>query len=89
LSVRKETVKKSFGVTMLAFALMSILTLFPNMTGSGEYRVQFESSFVTAIAKASSLQMTQSNRFNSGAAAGTKKSDTPLLTRINIALGSK
>lgn len=65
------------------------LTLFPNMTRSGEYRAQFDSGLVTAIANGINLQVTLSNRYNSEAPAGTKKSDTLLLTGINIALGSK
>lgn len=65
------------------------LTVFPNLARSGEYRAQFDASVVTAIANGINLQVTLSNRYNSEAAAGTKKSDTLLLTGINIALGAK
>jgi putative salt-induced outer membrane protein len=65
------------------------LTMFPNLSRSGEYRAQFDASIVTAIANGINLQVTLSNRYNSEAAIGTKKSDTLLLTGINIALGAK
>jgi putative salt-induced outer membrane protein YdiY len=65
------------------------LTLFPNLSNSGEHRAQFDAGLVTSIASGISLQVTLSNRYNSLAPAGTKKSDTLLLTGINIALGAK
>jgi putative salt-induced outer membrane protein len=65
------------------------LTVFPNLSKSGERRIQFDAGIVTAIANGISLQVTLSNRYDSMAPAGTKKSDTLLLTGINIALGAK
>lgn len=65
------------------------LTVYPNMTDSGKYRAQFDAGFVTSIASGISFQVTLSNRYNSAVAVGVKKSDTLLLTGINIALGAK
>jgi putative salt-induced outer membrane protein len=65
------------------------LTVFPNLKNSGEYRAQFESGLVVAIASGINLQLTLSDRYNSDVAKGTKKSDLLFLTGINIALGAK
>lgn len=65
------------------------LTLFPNLSNSGELRGQFDAGFVTALGKGIGLQVTLSNRYNSEAPIGTKKSDTLLLTGITMALGAK
>jgi putative salt-induced outer membrane protein len=65
------------------------LTVYPNMTDGGKYRAQFDAGFVTAIASGINVQITLSNRYNSDVPAGVKKSDTLLLTGINIALGPK
>jgi putative salt-induced outer membrane protein YdiY len=65
------------------------LSLLPNLKNSGEYRAQFDSGLVTSPTSGVSLQVTLSNRLNAEAPAGTKRSDTLLLTGINIALGAK
>lgn len=65
------------------------LTLYPNLKASGEYRAQFDSGLVVAIAKGINLQLTLSDRYNSQAEPGTKKNDLLFLTGINIALGAK
>jgi putative salt-induced outer membrane protein len=65
------------------------LTVYPNVSKSGEYRAQFDAGFVTAIAAGINFQVTLSNRYNSDVPAGVKKTDTLLLTGINIALGPK
>jgi putative salt-induced outer membrane protein len=65
------------------------LTVFPNLKNSGEYRAQFDAGLVTSIASGVNLQVTLSNRYNTEAPLGTKKSDTLLLTGVNIALGAK
>ncbi|HEX4857745.1 MAG TPA: DUF481 domain-containing protein [Usitatibacteraceae bacterium] len=65
------------------------LTVYPNLSRSGERRMQFDAGFVTSIASGIGLQVTLSNRYNSEAPAGTKKSDTLLLTGVTIALGAK
>ncbi|MEQ1519181.1 MAG: DUF481 domain-containing protein, partial [Usitatibacteraceae bacterium] len=65
------------------------LTLYPNLKNSGEYRAQFDAGVVVAIANGINLQVTLSDRYNSEAAVGAKKSDLLFLTGINIALGSK
>jgi putative salt-induced outer membrane protein len=65
------------------------LTLYPNLKNSGEYRAQFDSGLVVAIASGINLQLTLSDRYNSQAEPGTKKNDLLFLTGINIALGAK
>ncbi len=65
------------------------LTLFPNLSRSGELRAQFDAGLVTSLGGGIGWQVTLSNRYNSEAAAGTKKSDTLLLTGITVALGAK
>lgn len=65
------------------------LTMYPNLKDSGEYRAQFDSGLVVAVAKGINLQLTLSDRYNSQAEPGTKKNDLLFLTGINIALGAK
>ncbi len=65
------------------------LTVFPNLKNSGEYRGQFDAALVTSIANGINLQVSLSDRYNSEAAKGTKKSDLLFLTGVNIALGAK
>ena len=65
------------------------LTMYPNLKNSGEYRAQFDSGLVVAIASGINLQLTLSDRYNSQAEPGTKKNDLLFLTGINIALGAK
>lgn len=65
------------------------LAVYPSLKDSGEYRMQFDAGLVTAIASGIGFQATLSNRYNSLAPAGSKKSDTLLLMGVNIALGAK
>ncbi len=65
------------------------LALFPNLKNSGEYRAQFDAGLVTSIASGVSLQVTLSSRYDSQAPLGTKKTDTLLLTGVNIAFGAR
>lgn len=65
------------------------LAFFPNLKNSGEYRAQFDAGLVTSIASGINLQVTLSNRYDSQAPLGTKKTDTLLLTGINIAFGAR
>jgi putative salt-induced outer membrane protein len=65
------------------------LAVYPSLKDSGEYRAQFDAGLVTSIASGINLQVTLSNRYNSLAPVGSKKSDTLFLTGINIAFGAK
>jgi putative salt-induced outer membrane protein len=65
------------------------LTVFPNLKNSGEHRAQFDAGLVVAVANGINLQVTLSDRYNSEATAGTKKSDLLFLTGVSIALGAK
>ena len=65
------------------------LTVYPNLKNSGEYRGQFDAGLVVALTSGVNLQLTLSDRYNSQALPGTKKSDLLFLTGINIVLGAK
>jgi putative salt-induced outer membrane protein len=65
------------------------LAVYPNLKNSGEYRAQFDSGLVVGLAAGVNLQVSLSDRYNSEAALGTKKSDLLFLTGINISLGAK
>jgi putative salt-induced outer membrane protein len=65
------------------------LAVYPNLKNSGEYRAQFDSGLVVGLAAGVNLQVSLSDRYNSEAAFGTKKSDLLFLTGINISLGAK
>jgi len=63
------------------------LALYPNLSNSGEYRIQFDAGLTTSITKKIELKITLSNRYMSNPQPGVKKSDTLLLTNIGYRFG--
>ncbi|MDX3905764.1 MAG: DUF481 domain-containing protein [Pigmentiphaga sp.] len=63
------------------------LAIYPNLTDSGEYRIQFDAGLTTSITRKIELKITLSNRYMSNPQPGVKKSDTLLLTNIGYRFG--
>jgi len=60
------------------------LTLFPNLTSTGNYRVNFDVSAVTAIKKWFGWQFTVSDRFLTNPVAGRKENDVLISTGVRV-----
>jgi putative salt-induced outer membrane protein YdiY len=60
------------------------MTFFPNMTETGEYRLNFDTSLVTSMNRWLSWQVTLSDRYLSNPVAGAKKNDLLLTTGIRL-----
>jgi len=60
------------------------LVFYPNVTDSGNYRINFDTSAVTVVRKWLSWQLTASNRFLSNPVVGRKKNDILLTTGLRI-----
>lgn len=60
------------------------LVFFPNVTDTGNYRMNFDTSLVTTIRKWLSWQFTVSDRYLSNPVAGRKKNDTLISTGFRL-----
>ncbi|HEY6118504.1 MAG TPA: hypothetical protein VIV66_01025 [Pyrinomonadaceae bacterium] len=65
------------------------LFFFPNLTRSGEYRINFDTTIVTDITRRIGWQLTMSDRYLSNPPLGTKQNDLLLTTGIRVKLGTK
>lgn len=63
------------------------LTIYPNLKDSGEYRSVFDAGLSVAMSKNMALTVGLQNKYNSEAPAGTKKSDTLLITGVSVKFG--
>ncbi len=63
------------------------LTFFPNMTESGEYRLNFDASLAAAISSWLSWQVTFSDRYLSNPVGGAKSNDVLLSTGLRFTFG--
>jgi putative salt-induced outer membrane protein YdiY len=63
------------------------LFFFPNLTRSGEYRINFDSSLVTDITRRIGWQLTLSDRYLSNPPPGFEKNDLLLTTGLKITQG--
>ncbi len=63
------------------------LFIFPNLTDTGEYRINFDSTLVTDITRRIGWQLTLSDRYLSNPPFGLKKNDLILTTGIHVKLG--
>lgn len=61
--------------------------VFPNLSNGGEYRLNFDTSLVTAITKRVGWQLTVSNRYLSNPPPGLQKNDLLLTTGLNFKIG--
>lgn len=62
------------------------LTFFPNLTNTGEYRLNFDTSLVTNLNRWLSWQVTFSDRYLSNPVPGAKSNDVLLTTGIRLTL---
>lgn len=60
------------------------LRYFPNVTNGGQYRLNFDTTFVTALAKWFSLQFTFSDRYLSNPVPGRKSNDMLYSTGVRL-----
>jgi len=60
------------------------LTFFPNMSNTGEYRVNLDNAFVTKLSKWLSLQLTLSDRLNSDPIPGKEQNDLLFTTGLRL-----
>jgi putative salt-induced outer membrane protein YdiY len=65
------------------------LTLFPNLTDSGEYRVVFDAGLLTALVDRWNLTVNLSARYQSNPPLGVQKSDALLFTGLQYSWGPK
>ncbi len=63
------------------------LFIFPNLTETGEYRINFDASVVTDITRRIGWQLTASDRYLSNPPPGLKQNDLVLTTGIRVKLG--
>jgi putative salt-induced outer membrane protein len=65
-------------------SLQQKVRFFPNMSNGGEYRMNFDTTFATALAKWFSLQFTFSDRYLSNPVPGRKTNDLLYSTGIRL-----
>jgi putative salt-induced outer membrane protein YdiY len=65
-------------------SLQQRLRVYPNMSDSGQYRMNFDTTFVTALAKWFSLQLTFSDRYLSNPVPGRKQNDMLYSTGVRL-----
>jgi putative salt-induced outer membrane protein YdiY len=65
------------------------LTLFPNLTDSGEYRVVFDAGLLTQLVDHWNLTVNLAARYQSNPPLGVQKSDTLLFTGLQYSWGPK
>ncbi len=63
------------------------LAFYPNMSNTGEYRLQFDSSLVTDVFKWMAWNITVSDRFLSNPAPGRQQNDVLLTTGVRVIFG--
>lgn len=62
------------------------LSCYPSAEQSGQYRTQFEGGLVVDVSSTMGLSISLQNKYLTSAAVGMKRSDTMLLTGLNIKL---
>lgn len=60
---------------------------FPNLSGVGEYRMNFDAGLNTSLTKTFGWHITASDRYISNPLTGLKKNDLRLTTGVNVRLG--
>jgi putative salt-induced outer membrane protein YdiY len=60
------------------------LSFFPNMTNTGEYRINVDNALVTRLTRWFSLQLSLSNQLNSDPIPGKKKNDLLFTTGLRF-----
>lgn len=69
-------------------SLKQKLTIYPSVDSSGAYRSVFDASLIVGLNSRLSLQVGLQNKFTSDVPDGVKKSDTLLLTGLNVRFGA-
>jgi putative salt-induced outer membrane protein YdiY len=67
--------------------LLERLTFYPNMSETGEYRLNFDTSVVVALGSRLGWQITFSDRYLSNPVQGTKANDVLLTTGLRLGFG--
>jgi putative salt-induced outer membrane protein YdiY len=70
-----------------AMALSERLAFYPNLSETGEYRLQFDSTLTTEIAQWLAWHFTISDRFLSNPIPGVKKNDVLITTGVRFSFG--
>jgi putative salt-induced outer membrane protein YdiY len=70
------------------FSVAQKLTVFPNLTQPGEYRITFDSSAVTALVRWLAWQVSVSNRYISNPVPGAKTNDLLVTTGFRFNFGA-
>ena len=68
-------------------ALSERFSFYPNLSNTGGYRFQFDSTLTTELAKWLALHITLSDRFLSNPTPGVKKNDVLLTTGVRFSFG--
>jgi putative salt-induced outer membrane protein len=69
-------------------SLKQKLTVYPSLESSGEFRSVFDASLIVGLTSRLSLQVGLQNKYTSEVPLGVKKSDTLLLTGLNVRFGA-
>lgn len=69
-------------------SLKQKLAVYPSIDNSGEYRSVFDASLIVGLTSRLSLQVGIQNKYTSEVPLGVKKSDTLLLTGLNVRFGA-
>jgi putative salt-induced outer membrane protein YdiY len=69
-------------------SLKQKLSVYSSVDGSGQYRSVFDASLIVGLTSRLSLQVGLQNKFTSDVPEGVKKSDTLLLTGLNVRFGA-
>lgn len=69
-------------------SLKQKLAVYPSIDNSGEFRSVFDASLVVGLTSRLSLQVGVQNKYTSEVPLGVKKSDTLLLTGLNVRFGA-
>lgn len=81
--IGEETTHKFSDTT----SLRQRLSLYPNLSESGEYRLVFDAGLLTALADRWNLTINLSARYQSNPPLGVQKSDTLLITGLQYSWG--
>jgi putative salt-induced outer membrane protein YdiY len=68
-------------------ALSERLTFYPNLSNTGEYRLQFDATLTTDLARWLAWHFTLSDRFSSNPIPGMKRNDVLITTGVRFSFG--
>ncbi len=71
----------------MSTTLSERFSFYPNLTNTGEYRLQFDTTLTTELAKWLALHITLSDRFLSNPLPGLKRNDVLIATGVRFSFG--